>query len=333
MSMAPGYDVDWNLVRTFVAVVEAGSLAGGARSLQLAHPTVARHVQQLESQLGVSLFDRSGKGLALNDAGQRLSEVAARMRQEAKTLEAVGETVRSETTGLVRITIAELLADLAPELLAPLKEISGATERYIELIVSPERLNLLDREADVAIRHMRPEQSELVCRKVGAVPMGAWASEAYLANRGCPTMDSLAGHQFIDGLSTRGFTLALERLGHKVPDSQISFRTDSLRSQCRAAELGWGMVGIPDYMGERTQGLVKVLGDAPEEVALDVWLVARPAMRQQQLLRLVFDTLAESLASRFDGPRPPLAQGGAETDADSGAGVASAGMADSRLSA
>ncbi len=316
MSMAPGYEVDWNLVRSFVAVVDSGSLAGAARSLQLAHPTVARHIQQLEAQLGVSLFDRSAKGLALNDAGQRLAEVAARMRREAKTLEAVGESVRSETTGLVRITIAEVLADLAPELLAPLKEISGATERYIELIVSREQLNLLDREADLAIRHMRPEQTELVCRKVGAVPMGAWASESYLAEHGHPTMTNLSGHQFIDGLSTRGFTLALERLGHKVPDAQISFRTDSLRSQCRAAELGWGMVGIPDYMGERAEGLVKVLGDAPEEVALDVWLVARPAMRQQQLLRLVFDTLVESLANRFDGPQPLAAQGAAGTGSE-----------------
>lgn len=308
MSLAPGYEVDWNLVRTFVAVVEAGSLAGAARTMELAHPTVARHVQQLESQLGVTLFDRSAKGLALNDAGHRLAEVAARMRQEAKTLEAVGESVRSQTTGLVRITIAELLADLIPELLAPLKEISGAAERYFELIVSSERLNLLDREADVAIRHMRPEQTELVCRKVGSVPMGAWASEEYLATFGAPAIENLAGHRFIDGLSTRGFTIALEKLGHKVPDAQVSFRTDSLQSQRRAAELGWGLIGMPDYMGENTPGLVKVLAEASEGVSMDIWLVARPAMRQQQLLRLVFDTLVESLTTRFDEPRPPVAQ-------------------------
>ena len=238
MSMAAGYEVDWNLVRTFVSVVETGSLSGAARALELAHPTVARHVQQLESQLGVALFDRSASGLALNDAGQRLADVAIRMRHEARTLESVGESVRSETTGRVRITIADVLADLVPELLAPLKELEGAEARYIELIVSRERLNLLEREADVAIRHMRPEQTELVCRKLGAMPMGAWASAAYLERFGLPSMDTLDGHRFIDGLSTRAFTLALERLGHKVPDSQVSFRTDCLQSQRRAAELG-----------------------------------------------------------------------------------------------
>jgi DNA-binding transcriptional LysR family regulator len=139
--------------------------------------------------------------------------------------------------------------------------------------------------------------------------MGAWASEAYLEQFGVPTMDTLDRHRFIDGLSTRGFTLALEQLGHKVPDSQVPFRTDSLQTQRRAAELGWGLVGMPDYLAERTPGLKKVLGDAPESVALDIWLVARPAMRGQQLLRLVYDTLVEGLAATFDGPQPPVVQG------------------------
>ena len=311
MAMAAGFEVDWNLVRTFVSVVEAGSLAGAARALDLAHPTVARHIQQLEKQLGVALFERTASGLVLNDAGQRLADVALRMRREAKTLESVGESVRSETTGRVRITIAELLADLVPELLVPLKDLEGSESRFIELIVSRERLNLLEQEADVAIRHMRPEQTELVCRKLGAVPMGAWASEAYLARFGVPTMGTLTEHRFIDGLSTRGFTLALERLGQKLPDSNVSFRTDCLQSQRRAAEFGWGLVGLPDYLAARTPGLIKVLGDAPEEVALDIWLVARPAMRRQKLLRLVYDTLVHGLTEAFGSTQPLLPAQGA----------------------
>ena len=143
MAMAAGYEVDWNLVPTYVSVVESGSLSGAARALELAHPTVARHIQQLESQLGVALFERTANGLVLNDSGERLADVAARMHQEARTLESVGESVRSETTGRVRITIANLLAELVPELLVPLKELEGADARFIELIVSRERLNLL----------------------------------------------------------------------------------------------------------------------------------------------------------------------------------------------
>lgn len=299
MSMAPGYEVDWNLVRTFVSVVEAGSLAGGARALNLSHPTVARHVQQLEAQLGVALFERGAGGLKLNDAGQRLVEVAGRMRREAMMLETVGESIRSTTAGRVRVTIAEVFADLIPALLLPLLDRPGAGERFIELIVSPQRLNLLDREADVAVRHVRPDQGELVCRRVGLLPMGAWASEGYVAEHGEPTLETVREHRFIDGLSTPAFSVALERLGYPIPEDQVVFRTDALQSQRRAAELGWGIVGIPDYLGEKTGGLVRVLGEAPEQVGLEIWLVARPAVRQQQLLRLVFDTLAEGLSQRF----------------------------------
>jgi len=331
MSLAPGYEVDWNLVRTFVSVVEAGSLAGAARALNLAHPTVARHVQQLESQLGIALFERSAAGLSLNDSGQRLAEVADRMRREAMTLESVGESVRSDTTGRVRITIAEVFNDLIPELLAPLKDLDGAADRYIELIVSPQRLNLLNREADIAVRHVRPDQGELVCRRVGALPMSAWVSESYIQRHGTPSLANLPEHRFVDGLSTRGFNQALSKMGYRVPEAQLVFRTDSLQSQRRAAVLGWGIVALPDYLALQTPGLVPVFEDAPVSVALDIWLVARPAVRQQQLLRVVFDTLAENLSGRFaeTAARPP-AQGVTE---GSGAADSSSGRETSALSA
>ncbi len=319
MSLAPGYEVDWNLVRTFISVVEAGSLAGAARSLELAHPTVARHVQQLESQLGVVLFERTAAGLSLNDSGQRLAEVAERMRREAMTLESVSESVRSDTTGRVRITIAEVFNDLIPELLAPLKDLDGAADRHIELIVSPQRLNLLQREADIAVRHVRPDQSELVCRRVGALPMGAWVSQSYVDHYGVPDLADLAGHRFIDGLSTRGFSQALDRMGYRVSDAQLVVRTDSLQSQRRAAALGWGIVGLPDYLALQTPGLLPVFLEVPEAVALDIWLVARPAVRQQQLLRLVFNTLAESLADRFGGDVPAATQGAGGADVSASA--------------
>jgi DNA-binding transcriptional LysR family regulator len=134
--------------------------------------------------------------------------------------------------------------------------------------------------------------------------MGAWASAEYLAAHGEPSLARLGEHLFIDGLSTRGFAVAMERLGYGIPDGQVAFRTDSLQCQRRAAELGWGIVGIPDYMARAGNGLIRVLGDVPESVHLEIWLVARPAVRQQQLLRIVFDALAEGLSARFGDPPP-----------------------------
>lgn len=293
----PGARLDWNLVRTFVAVVETGSLAGAARRLTLAHPTVARHIQQLESQLQLSLFERRPGGLVINDAGERLSQVAARMQKDAVAFESVSEFVKTTTTGKVRVTVAEPLAEIMPEVLAPLREFSGKVQRHIELVIAQEQLNLLEREADIAVRHVRPVQAELVCRKVGKLPMAAWASASYIEEHGVPSADTLHRHWFIDGVTRQFFAMALAELGHPIPETQIAFCSDSMQAQRRAAEMGWGIVGLPNYVAEETPGLVRVMSD--QGVQLDIWLVARTDMRQQMLLRLVYQHLATELQNYF----------------------------------
>lgn len=300
--MVSASQLDWNLVRTFIAVADQGSLARAARFLGLAHPTVARRIQQLEDSLGVQLFERTASGLAINEAGLRLAEVGRRMHKDALAFEAVSESVRTTTSGTVRITIAEVLMDLLPDLLLPLQDPLGVSGRQFEIVVSGDLLNLLEREADIAIRHVRPEQSELLCRRVGALPMAAWASPAYLARHGEPQLDALESHWFIDGASERRFCMAVERLGHAIPQHRVAFRTDSMHTQRIAARSGWGIVALPVYMGAADPGLKRVLGNIPESVALDLWLVARPGARQQALLREVSDAVARGLSERFDAP-------------------------------
>ena len=292
-----GLDVDWNLVRTFVSVSETGSLAAAARQLGFAHPTVARHIQQLESQLGLPLFERTASGLKANDAGERLAVVATRMRKDAMTFESVTAAVKTTSTGKVRVTLAEVLVDLMPEMLISLKDFSGQNDRQIELLISHKQLNLLEGEADIAIRHARPSQSELVCRRVGGMPMGAYASADYLREHGQPNLKNLTDHWFVDGMTEQPFSMAVARLGCNVPQNRVAFRTDSLRAQLRAAQSGWGIASLPAYAGEAA-GLQRVLTDAPAHVT-DIWVVARPGVRQQMLLHLVFQCLCEALYDRF----------------------------------
>jgi DNA-binding transcriptional LysR family regulator len=305
---AAGLEVDWNLVRTFVSVMDSGSLAGAARQLGFAHPTVARHIQQLETQLGLPLFERTATGLKANDAGERLAEVAVRMRKDAMTFESVSAAVRTEPAGKVRITIAELLVDLVPELLRDLRDFSGQNERQIELVLSPKQLNLLDGEADIAVRHARPSQSELVCRRVGGMPMAAYASPEYLREHGDITTSNLDAHWFVDGVSEQPFSMAVARLGYSIPQNRVAFRSDSLQAQRHAVSAGWGVAGLPVHVGEAA-GLVRVLKDAPTHIT-EVWVVARPGVRQQVLMHLVFQKLSEALYERFASqPRqvPPSA--------------------------
>ena len=300
--------LDWNLVRSFVAVADQGSLARAARRLGLAHPTVARHVQQLEEALGVRLFERTASGLVINEAGARLAEVGRRMQQGANAFDAVAESLRTTRSGVVRITHSELLSDLVPELLAPLLHCDNEARRQFEIIVSSDQLNLLEREADIALRHVRPEQAELICRHVGSVPMGAYASRAYVERFGTPRAADLHAHWFIDGASEQPFTLAVERLRYQVPQGRVAYRTDFQYAQRRAAAAGLGIVALPAYVGDADPELVRVLTEPPAAAAggtavtVELWLVSRPGARQQRLLAEVGDHLAEQLQARFGTP-------------------------------
>ena len=292
-----GLEVDWNLVKTFVSVMDTGSLAGASRQLGFAHPTVARHIQQLETHLGLPLFERTATGLKANEAGERLAVVAARMRKDAMTFESVSAAVKTTPAGKVRITIAEVLVDLVPMLLSDLQDFSGQNDRQIELVISPKQLNLLEGEADIAVRHIRPSQSELVCRRVGGLPMAAFASADYLQEHGDLSTANLDQHWFVDGVSDQPFSMAVARLGYSIPQNRVAFRSDSLQAQVRAVQAGWGVAGLPVHVGEEA-GLVRVLRDAPTHVT-DIWVAARPGVRQQILLHLVFQKLSEALYERF----------------------------------
>jgi DNA-binding transcriptional LysR family regulator len=292
--------LDWNLLRSFEAVAREGALGRAAKHLGLAHPTVARHIQLLEEQLGLALFDRTSNGLVLNDLGRRLAQVSQAMGEEAAQFVALAETARKTPDGVVRITVAELLAELAPTLLAGLQDFSGDRQRVFELIVSAEALNLLEGDADIAIRHMRPAQQELLCRKVGDLPLAAYASPAYVARMGTPTRATHDQHWYIDGVTEQRFTAALKSLGGLIPPSRIAFRSDALEARSAAAAAGWGIVALPRHLGDTDRRLQRLeLGPEGEQLTLPIWVVARPSVRQRLLLRTVSDTLAEGLRQHF----------------------------------
>lgn len=298
MAPAPAFDLDWNLVRTFVAVAQAGSLAAGARQLGLAHPTVARHVQLLEAALGLVLFDRTTHGLTLTADGERLARQASAMQREALAFGRLSDSVREQPLPLVRITVAEILMELVPDLVADILGPASDQPGTLEYIVSNEQLNLLERQADLALRHVRPDQQDLVCRKVGAVGMVACASRAYLGRHG--SVDQLAPeqHWFIDAASVPRFQRGAATVGFHFAEEQIRFRTDSLIAQRAAVLAGWGIAALP----------VTMLADLPDVeplfggdvgVELDVWLVARPEIRNAHQIKAVFDALGDRLAQRL----------------------------------
>ncbi len=156
---------DWSLYRSFLSVLRTGSLSAAARDEGLTQPTVGRHVDSLEQALGVALFTRSQQGLAPTEAALELQPYAESLEATAAALvrAAVG---RSGTQGTVRITASEVIgAEVLPPMLTQLH--AAHPEIELELMLSNRTEDLLQREADIAVRMVAPTQQALLARRVG----------------------------------------------------------------------------------------------------------------------------------------------------------------------
>jgi DNA-binding transcriptional LysR family regulator len=297
------FDLDWNLIRSFVAVARAGSLAAGARDLGVAHPTVARHLQQLEAALGFSLFARSARGLMMNEAGERLFAAAAPMQDAALCLRNTVDTMGQRPPERIRITVADLLAELLPEITARSPGVLPALGVAIDVRVTPTLLNLLEREADIALRHIRPTQQELICRRIGVIRMGAFASEGYLASRGTLSRNNVSEHQLVDNLDTPNLLRSLQGHGFDFVMQQVVFRSDSLACQKSAVRAGWGIGAFPESLVQPADGLLPAIGGGAA-VEVPVWLVARPEVRDNETLHAVYQEIGRALELRLCGSLP-----------------------------
>ncbi|XOV82536.1 MAG: LysR family transcriptional regulator [bacterium] len=299
MTGHPAFNLDWNLVRTFVAVGQGGSLAAGARTLGITHPTAARHIQQLEETLGMSLFSRTAQGLMLNEAGVRLDAAARVMHDSALAFQAASDSLREQPLQRVTISVADVLAELLPEVL--LAELSDTAERpavSVDMVVTNDLVNLLQRDADLALRNVRPSQQELLCKKLGSLAMGVYAHKEYVATHGMLNLQDLSRHRFIDGLTRDYLKRGAQARGLRIDERQIVMRSDSVPCKRAAVRAGWGIAAFPCWMAEQEPQWVSVL-PAEEFMDMDVWLVARPEVRQSEQLFGLFRRLSDSLSMRL----------------------------------
>ena len=301
-------DFDWALVRSFLAVLEAGSLSGAARRLGAQQPTLGRHVAELEAQLGTALFERTGRGLVPTAAARAIADAALRMEEGAAQLAGTLAGRSLATTGTVRITTSEVAAVyLLPPLLAELQAAEPGIE--LELVASNQITNLLRREADIAVRMVRPAQGSLVARKVGEVGIGAYAHERYLARAGTPREPAqLLDHRLI-GYDTEDTLLrGFAQMGFKVGRERFALRTDSHVAYARLLAEGAGIGFIAHYCAAQLPGLVRVL-PALAIAPLPCWLAVHREIRGNQVVRRVYDFLGQGLAERFRGDWHAAAKG------------------------
>ncbi len=287
-------DFDWRLVRSFLAVLDAGSLMGAARRVGAQQPTLSRHVAELEAQLGVPLFERTGRGVVPTVAALAIADAARQMQSGAQQLAQELVRSRDEPTGTVRITASEVAACyLLPPVLAALREQEPGIQ--IELVATDEVKNLLRREADIAVRMVRPAQGSLIAKKIADIPLCACAHASYLQRAGTPRRPAdLLAHQLIgfdhDETLVRGFAA----LGVPITREHFALRTDHHLAYGRLVAAGVGIGFVAKYnlrYWPGVQPLLPTLKIPP----LPCWLAVHREIRGSRLVRRVYDFLAQAL--------------------------------------
>jgi len=286
---------DWSLVRSFLAVLDHGSLLGAARQLNASQPTIGRHVTELENHLGIVLFDRTGRGLIPTESALRLAESARVMQIGADQLARSAMGAEQSNAGTVRISASQPIACFAlPAVLAQMR--LTLPQIQIELVASNSVSNLLKREADIAIRMVQPEQATLVARKIGKVAIRACAHQDYLRRRGVPRQPAdLLSHDLIGSDRNDEILKGFTAMGFGVTRENFAFRTDDLIVVWQAVRAGLGIGFVSEHLIRTDPAVVPVLSKLAIE-PLPVWLAVHREIRTNKRIRAVYDFLSEALA-------------------------------------
>jgi DNA-binding transcriptional LysR family regulator len=300
MPVAAIADFDWRLVRSFLAVLDAGSVTAAARASGARQPTLSRHVAELEAQLGAPLFERTGRGVVPTGAALAIVDAARRMEDAALALGRGLATARSLTRGVVRVTTSQVAATwLLPEVLARLQREHPEIE--IELVASNELTNLLRREADIAVRMVRPVQQSLIARKLGEIEIVAAAHKSYLA-KAPPLHDAadLRRHRLIGYDRDDTIIRGAAKTGLALTRADFALRTDDQVVYGRLVAEGAGIGFVARYNLRYWPGVVAVL---PTLVAgaLPCWLAVHREIRSNPLVRTVYDFLARAIPPALRG--------------------------------
>jgi DNA-binding transcriptional LysR family regulator len=287
----------WELYRSYLSVLQEGSLSGAARALGLAQPTVGRHIEALETSLAVGLFTRSHLGLMPTPAALELKPYAMAMDSSAAALMRAAES-QGDVKGTVRISASEVVgAEVLPPILAQLQE--AHPELRIELALTNRVQDLLLREADVAIRMTRPSQDALLARRAGVVQVGLYALKGYLRGRGTPkSLAELAKHSLIGFDEETAYLRAVRQPFPAWRREAFALRTDSDLAQLALIRAGAGIGVCQVAIAQRDLKMVRVL-ENHFALPLEVWVTMHEDLRHSVRCKVTFDALVRGLTDQY----------------------------------
>lgn len=280
--------IDWNGIRDFLAIIEAGSMTEAAKKLNVSQPTLSRRLCCLEEQLGAKLIIRSPRKLLLTEVGKRIIEQAKSMQKKAIALETAAHGQDEQLEGTVRISTTEGLG---------IKWLTGHMAEfqkkypsiYVEISIDNNMVNLLSRNADIAVRLLRPQQQNLITKHVADFPFGFYASKEYVAQHGHPeTTQELFNHKAVGLIGrTPTATWVVDKFG----EDRIALKTNTMLGIYAAVEAGAGIGPIFNFLGEPNKNLVRVL-NKEASMKKEIWLTTLPELHSNARIRVTYDFLS-----------------------------------------
>ncbi|MGH0001807.1 LysR family transcriptional regulator [Pseudovibrio ascidiaceicola] len=288
---------DWNQARAFLVTAEEGSLSAAARALGLTQPTLGRQVSALEEALGVTLFERVGRSLALTQAGFELLEHVKSMGEAANRISLAASGQSQEIDGTVCISASDTAsAFLLTPILKQLREIAPGI--HVEIIATNSVSDLQQREADIAIRHVRPEQPDLTARLVRETTAHFYASKTYLNRKGRPqSANDMANHEFIAFDRPDKFLKYFTESGLPLTESNFKLTTASGLVGWQLVRNDLGIIVMIKEIAEMFPEMEQVLPSF-EPFVVPFWLATHRELHTSKRIRLVFDLLADTLSSK-----------------------------------
>lgn len=286
---------DWNQARAFLVTAEEGSLSAAARALGFTQPTLSRQVAGLEETLGVTLFERTPRALLLTQVGAELLEHFRSMGHAADRISIAATGQAESITGHVAITATELMA--THYLLDILKSLrTKAPGLKIEIITSNQVSDLRRREADIAIRHARPQDENLIAKRLRDSMAQIYASSSYIKEVGRPSQSSdLNAMQFVGAEDPDRLLRSLASRGLDLTTDSFNFGTASGTLLLELIRKGFGVGFLPIEIGEQFPEL-EMLWPEFQPIQVETWLVVHRELRTNPRIRLVFDLLSEGLS-------------------------------------
>lgn len=283
-------DFDWNRARTFLIVAEAGSLSAAAKLTGQHQPTLSRQISALEAELKITLFERVGRGIQLTQSGEKLLHYVRSMADAAGQFSLSASGQSESLAGKVVVTASEVdAAYRLPPVIQRIRKL--APEISLEVVVSNQIANLQQREADIAIRNKRPQQPDLIARKLTVENVGLFGHANYveqLENRHYSHVE-IIGFEDIPAMIE-----VLKKFEWSLSAKNFSIITQFQWLQIQLALQGNGLTLLPVDIGNQI-GLVQVKPNLGTVMALPLWLVSHRELRTNPRIKFVFDHIAESI--------------------------------------